>query len=120
MPKKNVEELEEGMVLAEDIKGSQGNLLLTAGVSLTDKHIRVMKTWGISMVEIEGEEEVAYTPEQFEQAKAQTTQMFMHNDLKHPLYAILFEESTKLRANLIASGVITDKAGTKGEDEDGS
>lgn len=104
MPKKNIEELEEGMVLAEDIKGSQGNLLLTAGVALTEKHIRVMKTWGISLVQIEGEEELSYTPEQLEKARQQMTKVFKHNDLSHPLYAILFEESCKLRAIQIASG----------------
>ena len=48
-------ELTPGMTTLEPVINSQGNILLAKEVEITDKHIRILKTWGISVVHIKDE-----------------------------------------------------------------
>ena len=48
-------ELKPGMVLAENVKNMQGILLLTKGISLNNKNIWMLKSWGVTEVFLEGE-----------------------------------------------------------------
>ncbi len=50
----NVDDLKTGMVLASDLKDANGRFLLGAGVAIEEKHIRIMKIWGITSADIEG------------------------------------------------------------------
>ena len=50
----NINELEEGMVLAEPIM-IHGNLLLGEGQQVTAKHLQIFKTWGVVEIVVEGE-----------------------------------------------------------------
>ena len=43
-----------GMVLANDIHSRQGQLLLSAGSVVEDKHCRIFKIWGVDAVDIQG------------------------------------------------------------------
>ena len=47
-------ELRSGMVLTEAVRNAQGTLLLSAGRTLTDKDIRVLKAWGVGEVAVDG------------------------------------------------------------------
>jgi hypothetical protein len=61
-----IDDIEEGMVLAEPIVNSFGQTLINSGIELKDNHIRVLKTWSIRSVTIkedENEEEVEITKE---------------------------------------------------------
>jgi hypothetical protein len=58
-----LERLEPGMVLAEPIFNRFGQVLLNKGVQISDRHLNVLKTWGIPKVLIEGGES---NEEQFE------------------------------------------------------
>jgi hypothetical protein len=49
-------EIVPGMKLAKQVNNFQGVMLLPGGMVLTDRHIRLMKSWGITGVEIEGAE----------------------------------------------------------------
>src|SRR5690606_9676364 len=49
-----VEFLEPGMVLARDVRGSNGMVLLGAGAELNERHIGIFRSWGIAEVEIKG------------------------------------------------------------------
>ncbi|MFW5792447.1 MAG: HDOD domain-containing protein, partial [Desulfohalobiaceae bacterium] len=55
------ERLEAGMVLAEDLYGNSGRLLLPGGTVLTSSHLDVLATRGVEGVEValsrEGEDE---------------------------------------------------------------
>jgi HD-like signal output (HDOD) protein len=42
-----VEKLMPGMVLSEDVIGANARLLLTKGLELGDKHLRILKMWGV-------------------------------------------------------------------------
>ena len=44
------------MVLAQPVENFQGLLLLNKGTQLTEKNIRVLKSWGIIKIHVEGDE----------------------------------------------------------------
>jgi len=66
MGKVNVENLEEGMMISEDVK-SGNQILLAKGVKLSTKHINIFKSWGISAVCVEGVSEQEITNQKLEQ-----------------------------------------------------
>ncbi len=47
--------LKPGMVLAEPVRNFQGLLLLDAGAKLSEKNIRILKSWGVAKASVEGE-----------------------------------------------------------------
>ena len=57
MKKIPVASIEDGMILGKDICGSNGNILITRGSSLSSAIGRRLESWGITTVVIEGEEE---------------------------------------------------------------
>lgn len=87
MPLYAIDDLEIGMILSKDIKDRTGRTLLTADMALQEKHIKILKTWGISVVEVQGDEAQAdlqeiieQHPELIEQAQQQVTHLFQHVD----------------------------------------
>jgi hypothetical protein len=48
-------ELEEGMVLAQPARDSQGVLLLKEGTSLSRRNIHMLKAWGVNRVCVVGD-----------------------------------------------------------------
>lgn len=57
MKKILVEDIDNGMVLAKDVNGASGNVLLGKGTTLSSTMGRRLKNWGIPFVHIEGEED---------------------------------------------------------------
>lgn len=86
------ENLIPGMLLAADVRDRNGRLLLKTGVELTDKHLYILRTWGIVEVEVVGVDEnqegsagsVAIDPELWSVIQAEITPLFRHTDLSHP------------------------------------
>jgi hypothetical protein len=56
MKKIPVDIIENGMVLAKDVCGPSGNVLLTAGTKLTPSLGRRLKNWGNNFVTIQSDE----------------------------------------------------------------
>ena len=52
MARLKTDALKPGMILAEDLKHSNGRFLLGKGVTLEPSHLRVLKIWGIEKVEV--------------------------------------------------------------------
>ena len=50
----HINDLQEGMVLAEDVKNRHGDVLLPEGMPLAAKDILILKTWGITEADVEG------------------------------------------------------------------
>lgn len=50
----NVDHLKAGMVLGSDLKDAKGRFLLGSGTAIEEKHIRIMKIWGITAADIVG------------------------------------------------------------------
>jgi hypothetical protein len=49
-----IENIEIGMVLADDVRDRSGRMLLGAGAELTQKHLVVFRTWGVLDADIVG------------------------------------------------------------------
>jgi hypothetical protein len=64
MPKIKLDSLQEGMVVAADVRNMDDMLLLPAGCELSGRHIQILRTWGVAevMVEATGEAEAAADP----------------------------------------------------------
>jgi len=50
----HINDLKEGMVLAENVKNRHGDVLLPEGRPLAAKDILILKTWGITEADVEG------------------------------------------------------------------
>ena len=97
MGRVNVDNLEKGMVLDEDVKsGSQ--ILLTKGVKISNKHITIFKSWGVNSVEIIGVCEQDLTnlklgelaPEVREKLEKELKEKFLHVDFSFHPAQVLF------------------------------
>jgi len=52
MPIVNLDEVKPGMTLAEAVRNHQDQLLLDAGRRITEKSLRIFKSWGIRRVAV--------------------------------------------------------------------
>ncbi len=50
----NINDLEEGMLVSNDVSNRHGNVLIKKGDLLTEKSIILLKSWGVTEVDIEG------------------------------------------------------------------
>lgn len=87
-----VDNLEVGMVLASPVQDRNGRMLLGEGAELTQKHLVVMRTWGITEVDIAGidqAEAVSPLPDQVDPdavaaAEQSLLPLFKHAGTDHP------------------------------------
>ena len=64
MGRVSVRSLREGMVLEAPLKTPEGRAILAQGTVLTDKHIRMLKIWGVTDAEVEGFEDESLQAEE--------------------------------------------------------
>ena len=50
----NLNDVENGMVLLSEVSNKHGNVLLRPGDKLTEKSIMLLKSWGITEIDIKG------------------------------------------------------------------
>ena len=50
----SVNDLKDGMVLSTEVRNKHGNVLLKKGDTLSEKHIMLLKSWGITEAGVEG------------------------------------------------------------------
>jgi hypothetical protein len=65
MAKLKIDNLQQGMVVAADIKNLDDMLLFPAGCELSERHIRMLRTWGINEILVETPENDAALSEPF-------------------------------------------------------
>jgi hypothetical protein len=53
MPKLKLEQLKPGMIVAVAVKNLDDMLLAPAGCELSERHISILETWGITEIEVE-------------------------------------------------------------------
>jgi hypothetical protein len=89
----NIDHLAPGMMLRSSVCDRSGRMLLPGGNELTEKHLRIFRTWGIIEADIEGDDsgEIAsplsgndVDPVRLAEAKAAIAGLFVHNDVEHP------------------------------------
>ena len=91
-----LDELTTGMILGKDIKDNAGRTLLKAGSPLLDKHLKILKTWGINHVDIESnelqvdlEDIINKHPEFEKEALTEGSKLFSHTDNTHKFFTTL-------------------------------
>ena len=99
------EMLATGMVLADVVRNSRGDVLIAAGTVLEPHHLRGLRTSGIDSVLIRGDEAatdnakaVEYPPELLEAARARVAPRFTRCGTSHPVLAFLAEEAARRQA----------------------
>jgi len=97
MAQLEIDALQPGMKVGRDVVEASGQVLLRAGTEITEKHLRVLRSWGVQTVEIEGErppdpEETSLAradPATFDRAQAAVNERFRCADPAHPAIAEL-------------------------------
>lgn len=92
MGKLNFDQLQAGMVLAADIVDRNNRVLLKAGIALTEKHLTVLRQWGITEADIQGvsreeldaQECLELDQDLLAHAEASYRELFQHADMHHP------------------------------------
>lgn len=99
MTKVKVKDLQGGMVLADDVRDQNGMLILAQGQSVSEKHLRTFKSWGITEIDIDvngGGSGQADRTEKNErivsvEVKEKVDELFQYTDKQHPAIAELIE-----------------------------
>ena len=98
------DELEEGMILAEDVTDISSRLIMAKGQRIESKHPRILKIWGISEVRVDdgdspdNQDSETPDPEEIERVKEETRYHFRHVDLSHPAMEELFRLALLFRS----------------------
>lgn len=112
MGRLNLAEIQAGMVLAADVLDRNGRVLLKTGLSINDKHLKILKQWGIIDADIQGvsrEEITAAGVQHLDQealarAEERLGDIFRHTDREHPFTKELFRLSVLRHMNQSAGG----------------
>lgn len=113
MPLLPLDQLTIGMVIDSDVKDRSGRLLLRAGVELSERTLKVLRTWGIAGVSVAGGEEAAQSaepppvdlPPHIEAAaRERVDDLFRHVDRGHPVAALLAQRVQRLLARQLFRG----------------
>jgi HD-like signal output (HDOD) protein len=101
----SVDQLNQGMVLSDDVLDINRKLLLTKGKTITPKHIRIFKLWGITEVNVFGknekknETEPWINPELRKKIEDRTKRIFKNVDLDYPAAKEIFKLSVSYRCH---------------------
>jgi hypothetical protein len=87
-----IDSLTPGMKVGKDVVEASGQVLLRAGTEISEKHLRVLRSWGIQQVDIEGPKPPdtedtllsRASPELLDRAQASVGERFHHTDPAHP------------------------------------
>ena len=90
--------LEVGMVLSQNVKDRNGRVILTVGQKIAEKHLRILKAWGVTDVAVESpvnEDKVIASLGSFdagavEKVESEMKRLFRQADLRHPAVRELF------------------------------
>lgn len=108
----SLNDIRPGMILAGEVKDRNGRVLLAAGQEITEKHLKIFKTWGVTDANIQGasqEDMVAQDlaevdPEIHRQAEEATLARFKHAGTTHPGLKELARLATMRRVREMTEG----------------
>ena len=106
MPRVKIEQLREGMTVAEDVKNIDNMLLIPEGASLTERQIDILQAWGIAEVDVKAEEGVPgssdplaeLSPEVLARLTAEVRAVFRDLDETDPAAMEIFKVMLQRRA----------------------
>jgi hypothetical protein len=88
-------DIQDGMILAEDIKNRQGYLMLSKGVHLKDSHKKTLQTWNIAGVLIDTDEVEVEISSELLTATKEKLESLMDWECSLPIELDLFDTSIK-------------------------
>ena len=100
----HINKLKPGMVLEEAVRDISGRLLLKKGKNIQSAHIRIFKIWGVTEVNIRGNNGSKNAvvsdldPKKIEKIKDTTQNLFRFADLKHPALKEIFRIAVQFRS----------------------
>lgn len=100
----HIDNVETGMVLAEDVRDVTSRLLLSRGTPIESQHIRIFKIWGVTEIAVKGapgavrDEPPPVDPDLLEKVRKHTLGVFAHIDLTHPAMKELFAQALTYRS----------------------
>jgi hypothetical protein len=77
-----VSDLQTGMRLREDVTDRHGRLIIAAGTTLHERHLRALKLWGIAEVRVHGD---SLVPPPSREPPDSLYGLFALSDLSHPM-----------------------------------
>jgi len=90
--------IKPGMTLASEVRDINGRLLCNEGVEISEKHIKIFRTWGVTEADIKGikeedvtsmtEREVAH--DRLVDAESELSEIFRYTDAGNPVMRELF------------------------------
>lgn len=102
MPLIDVANARSGMVLSADVRDRRGRVLIPSGKELKERYLSALPMWGITHVEIEGDEPEPAEQEIDEATLARATQevgrRFEHANRAHPAIEALLAVCVRRRA----------------------
>ncbi len=106
---RNINDVQVGMITADKVM-SQGRVILGPGVEITEKTLRVFKSWGVSEVDIEGEgasdvvaTQSALTDEDKKKIEDEMTILFAKVDMKNEVMEEIYRIGFKKKADVCLS-----------------
>jgi HD-like signal output (HDOD) protein len=107
----SVAELKPDMVLAEDLLNPEGRFLLAKGTKLDQKHLKVMKMWGVVEANVDGVSQhdvddrktARIDQEVIKEAKRFVRDRFIHNNIGYPPVNMLAKLCILRKAKQIAN-----------------
>lgn len=89
------------MVLGLDVKDLSGRMLLKSGTEIAERHLKILRTWGVTGVEVESDEDIAVSdldiqsgdlsPEITTAIEREIEERFVGVDLSHPVMVTLVD-----------------------------
>ena len=97
----DVEDVEPGMVLADDVVSNRQMMLLPAGSTINENHLVTFMTWGITQVCVVGEstenDDNTMTEEERQELIREVTEIFKFNNVKGTFTNELFKIACSTR-----------------------
>jgi hypothetical protein len=110
MPRVKTDLLQEGMVVATDVKNIDDMLLIPAGCNLTDRQINILQSWGVAEIEVQGSQALEdadpltkLPPEAVAKLAAEVRSLFWEPDDANPVFAEVFKLMLRRRAGRAAA-----------------
>jgi len=102
----STEEVQAGMVLEKDVKNSHGQVLIRAGMELKERHLTLIRSWGVTEVVVRGEEKpkgepIDVSPEAYAWAEGSLKLRFSRVSLADPVMQEIFRQSAMRKARTI-------------------
>ncbi len=93
----DIDSLVAGMKVGKDVIEASGQTLLRSGTEINEKHLRILRSWGVQQVDIEGDKPpdaddnflARATPAMLDRAQAAVGERFHRTDPAHPAIAEL-------------------------------